>query len=81
MSHPICEMCKFWSPMDDASEWEDELGKKSESTTHGFCHRYPPVIKPPKKTTWLEWGYPVTDAVNWCGEWAIGAMSTNEHND
>jgi hypothetical protein len=65
-----CETCRWWN----AFTHESGVGE-------GECHRYPPVFNSAECAGFKDcaqaafesvsvWPMPVTDAEEWCGEWA-----------
>jgi hypothetical protein len=49
-----CNECQHWKPMDDPAR--------------GYCRRYPPAHDPNVKDG-ASWLWPITSAIDSCGEW------------
>lgn len=58
----VCGNCRFW-----------ELVDEEDKDHAGICHRYPPVITNPPiyEAIGVDWLFPVTADIDWCGEWAL----------
>jgi len=59
-----CLNCKYWLSIDTISGEDDDQAK------WGLCRRYPPKLPAEENDYRIETNqHPVTDGVEWCGEW------------
>ncbi len=57
-----CRTCRFWRSL--------ERGDEDADDESGDCRRRAPVIVAKKITHFCEgWGFPMTPAAEWCGEY------------
>ena len=61
MSKRTCETCRWWN--------EPAGPPVSDTTREGFCRRYPPSVSPELDEPEFRY-WPLTEAWDWCGEWA-----------
>ena len=54
-----CKNCKWWE--------QDEEEKNCYGYFTGWCHRFPPLLKPLPKMEGGH-GWPTTEDYDWCGE-------------
>lgn len=68
LDHEICSNCKFW---------EFNERENSDGIDRGICRRHAPAPKATYpllangETVEFVWVWPVTDEVDWCGEFSL----------
>lgn len=75
MSMPCCYDCRFWSPGEEGSGYEESLNLPNQwesEAMSGLCRYGPPVLgetirdRQGEETRWFgQW--PMTMACDWCG--------------
>lgn len=77
-----CQTCRFWKPMDEATEEAKACAQRGEPVDledmPGQCRRFPPVLDPTWDSERVDggpesfsnwWVHPVTTGEIWCGEY------------